>query len=107
MSEISEKMNWSYFFYRLKDVEGMNEGTLFPRFNTKFRYSGRTQAQAKKAAEAQHRPEPHIARTAERRSLNKDKSKDDSEYWMSAPDIRQIMIKCFYIQWVFYSIYSL
>lgn len=67
-------------FFRLKDAEP-EPGTMFPRFNSKFRYSGRTQAQAKKAAEAQHRLEPHIARTAERRSLkDKSKSMDDGEY---------------------------
>ena len=66
-------------------MEGGDAGTLFPRFNTKFRYSGRTQAQAKKAAEAQNREEPHIARTAERRSINKAKPLDmaESKFFMA------------------------
>ena len=66
-------------FSRLKDMEGGDAGTMFPRFNTKFRYSGRTQAQAKKAAEAHNRQEPHIARTAERRSVSKAKPLDMDE----------------------------
>ncbi|XP_052774501.1 trichohyalin-like isoform X3 [Mya arenaria] len=55
-------------FFRLKTSEAPNADTMFPRFNTRFRYSGRTALQARKAAEMQDRDEPHIARTAERRS---------------------------------------
>jgi len=61
--------------FRLNIAENPNADTLFPRFNTKFRYSGRTAVQARKAAEMQARDEPHIARTAERRSMI-DKSKN-------------------------------
>ena len=43
---------------------------MFPRFNTKFRYSGRTAVQARKVAEQTVREEPHIARTAERKSIS-------------------------------------
>ncbi|KAK3612656.1 hypothetical protein CHS0354_042178 [Potamilus streckersoni] len=68
-------------FFRLKEGEKASASTLFPRFNSKFRYSGRTQAQARKAAEMVNREQPHITRTAERRSLsypeNKAKSMDE------------------------------
>lgn len=64
-------------FFRLKTAEAPNADTLFPRFNTRFRYSGRTALQARKAAEMQNREEPHIARTAERKSMgDKAKNKD-------------------------------
>ncbi|XP_053395099.1 band 4.1-like protein 1 isoform X9 [Mercenaria mercenaria] len=66
-------------FFRLKTADPPSSDTLFPRFNTRFRYSGRTAVQAKKAAEMTDREEPHIARTAERRSLHdKHKHLDDS-----------------------------
>ncbi|KAL3868989.1 hypothetical protein ACJMK2_041729 [Sinanodonta woodiana] len=68
-------------FFRLKEGEKASSSTLFPRFNSKFRYSGRTQAQARKAAEMVNREQPHITRTAERKSLsypdNKAKSMDE------------------------------
>lgn len=70
------------FGYRLNTADTPNADTLFPRFNTRFRYSGRTALQARKAAEMQNREEPHIARTAERRSMV-DKSKNkEGEYWV-------------------------
>lgn len=58
-------------FCRLNTADAPNADTMFPRFNTRFRYSGRTAIQARKAAEMQQRDEPHIARTAERRSMSK------------------------------------
>ena len=63
-------------FFRLKTADAPNADTMFPRFNTRFRYSGRTQAQARKAAEMQDREEPKIARTAERRSQGKGRDND-------------------------------
>ncbi|KAL4235974.1 hypothetical protein ACF0H5_004362 [Mactra antiquata] len=67
-------------FFRLKTSDPPNSDTLFPRFNTRFRYSGRTAAQARKAAEMTDREEPHIARTAERRSMHdKTKSLDNMQ----------------------------
>lgn len=60
----------------MKTADPPSNDTLFPRFNTRFRYSGRTAVQARKAAEMTDREEPHIARTAERRSMH-DKHKHD------------------------------
>ncbi|WAR23380.1 E41L3-like protein [Mya arenaria] len=65
-------------FFRLKTSEAPNADTMFPRFNTRFRYSGRTALQARKAAEMQDRDEPHIARTAERRSTGGKKDPEGS-----------------------------
>ncbi|XP_060604244.1 band 4.1-like protein 3 [Ruditapes philippinarum] len=78
-------------FFRLKTADAPSNDTLFPRFNTRFRYSGRTAVQARKAAEMTDREEPHIARTAERRSMHdKHKGHDDSEMKMKPYDVNDL-----------------
>ncbi|XP_069127375.1 band 4.1-like protein 3 isoform X9 [Argopecten irradians] len=50
-------------FFRLKEAEPPKGGTLFPRFNSKFRYSGRTQKQLKDRTDLVDRPKPEFERT--------------------------------------------
>ncbi|XP_060078130.1 band 4.1-like protein 3 isoform X3 [Ylistrum balloti] len=50
-------------FFRLKEAEAPKGGTLFPRFNSKFRYSGRTQKQLKDRTDLVERPKPEFERT--------------------------------------------
>ncbi|XP_021366899.1 band 4.1-like protein 1 isoform X2 [Mizuhopecten yessoensis] len=50
-------------FFRLKESEPPKGGTLFPRFNSKFRYSGRTQKQLKDRTDLVERPKPEFERT--------------------------------------------
>ncbi|KAJ8306247.1 hypothetical protein KUTeg_016792 [Tegillarca granosa] len=44
-------------FFRLKEAEPPKTGTLFPRFNSKFRYSGRTQKQLRDKNQLMDRPQ--------------------------------------------------
>ncbi|KAH3783391.1 hypothetical protein DPMN_161328, partial [Dreissena polymorpha] len=66
-------------FFRLKTADAPDNDTLFPRFNTRFRYSGRTAVQARKAAEMVDREEPPVERTAERRRSGRDGENDYDE----------------------------
>eukprot|EP00914_Ancora_sagittata_P014027 GHVO01027475.1.p1 GENE.GHVO01027475.1~~GHVO01027475.1.p1 ORF type:complete len:870 (+),score=149.14 GHVO01027475.1:96-2705(+) len=54
-------------FFRLKEPETAPKSGLFPRFGSKFRYSGRTQYQTKQAAAGIERPAPDFDRSASRR----------------------------------------
>jgi erythrocyte membrane protein band 4.1 len=54
-------------FFRLKEPEAAPKSGLFPRFGSKFRYSGRTQYQTRMAAAGIDRPGPEFDRSASRR----------------------------------------
>ncbi|ELT88323.1 hypothetical protein CAPTEDRAFT_148023 [Capitella teleta] len=54
-------------FFRLKEPETAPKSGLFPRFGSKFRYSGRTQFQTRQAAAGIDRPAPDFDRSASRR----------------------------------------
>ena len=54
-------------FFRLKEPETAPKSGLFPRFGSKFRYSGRTQYQTRQAAASIDRPAPDFDRSASRR----------------------------------------
>jgi len=54
-------------FFRLKEPETPAKSGFFPRFGSKFRYSGRTQFQARQAGAMIERPAPHFDRSASRR----------------------------------------
>jgi erythrocyte membrane protein band 4.1 len=54
-------------FFRLKEPETAPKSGLFPRFGSKFRYSGRTQYQTRQAAAGIDRPAPDFDRSASRR----------------------------------------
>jgi len=54
-------------FFRLKEPEPPMKSGFFPRFGSKFRYSGRTQYQARQAGNMIDRPAPPFDRSASRR----------------------------------------
>jgi len=54
-------------FFRLKEPEPPMKSGFFPRFGSKFRYSGRTQFQARQAGNMIDRPAPYFDRSASRR----------------------------------------
>jgi len=54
-------------FFRLKEPEPPAKSGIFPRFGSKFRYSGRTQYQARQGASMIDRPAPNFDRSASRR----------------------------------------
>ncbi|XP_056018449.1 protein 4.1 homolog isoform X9 [Ostrea edulis] len=49
-------------FFRLKEPEKNSTGTLIPRFNSRFRYSGRTQKQIREQEDLMDRPKVKVAR---------------------------------------------
>lgn len=49
-------------FYRLKEPEKNSTGTLIPRFNSRFRYSGRTQKQIREQEDLMDRPKVKVER---------------------------------------------
>eukprot|EP00918_Siedleckia_nematoides_P091484 GHVU01200931.1.p1 GENE.GHVU01200931.1~~GHVU01200931.1.p1 ORF type:complete len:687 (+),score=99.52 GHVU01200931.1:196-2256(+) len=49
-------------FFRLKEPEPAQRTGFFPRFGSRFRYSGRTQYQTKQAASTLDRPQPDFER---------------------------------------------
>ncbi|KAK2161077.1 hypothetical protein NP493_1606g00025 [Ridgeia piscesae] len=54
-------------FFRLREPEPPQKSGFFPRFGSKFRYSGRTQYQTRQAAANINRPMPYFDRSAPRR----------------------------------------
>ena len=55
------------YCFRLKEPEPPSKSGFFPRFGSKFRYSGRTQFQTRQAASLIDRPGPNFDRTQSRR----------------------------------------
>lgn len=53
--------------FRLKEPEPPQKSGFFPRFGSKFRYSGRTQYQTRQSAALIDRPAPDFDRSASRR----------------------------------------
>nr|XP_022315607.1 band 4.1-like protein 2 isoform X5 [Crassostrea virginica] len=49
-------------FFRLKEPEKNSTGTLIPRFNSRFRYSGRTQKQIREQEDLMDRPKVKVER---------------------------------------------
>ncbi|XP_062583472.1 band 4.1-like protein 3 isoform X3 [Saccostrea cucullata] len=49
-------------FFRLKEPENNSTGTLIPRFNSRFRYSGRTQKQIREQEDLIDRPKVKVER---------------------------------------------
>jgi len=68
-------------FFRLRESENSNNSVNFPRFGSKFRYSGRTLYQQRQTAALLDRPPPFFERTNSRNSYedtaNRSKSVDD------------------------------
>jgi len=54
-------------FFRLKEPEPAQKGGMFPRFGSRFRYSGRTQHQTRQHAAVNARPEMNFDRSISRR----------------------------------------
>ena len=56
-----------FLFFRFREIEPPKKVGLFPRFGSRFRYSGRTQFQSKQAVAEEDREAPHFDRVLSKR----------------------------------------
>lgn len=73
---------WKHFVMscRLKEPEPTKNATMFPRFGSRFRYTGRTQYQTRQTAALIDRAPPNFERSKRYSMPDRSRSMEDSQY---------------------------
>ncbi|XP_064604290.1 band 4.1-like protein 3 isoform X2 [Liolophura sinensis] len=67
-------------FFRLKEPEPTKNATMFPRFGSRFRYTGRTQYQTRQTAALIDRAPPNFERSKRYSMPDRSRSMEDTRY---------------------------